>query len=362
MDLPPSLWPALHRIATGRPWPPRTASDANAFVVEAKLQFLLPLLCETRGLPSLVTETLDSYRAIERLTEARASILENDLQRVLAVLAGEDVVLLKGSDYGHRVYDRPALRPMADTDLLVPSSRIEDVSARLEAAGFHRSFHGSPAWRLKSAHEYVFTTEQTMIEVHQSFIQRARATIDYEALWKRRVPMAGFPANVFRLHDVDAVAYHALSMGIDEFQERLIRDVDLWLLLRRLPVPLQAVADRVSEWSCRHALFGALTIAATLFPDLHSDEYDRVRASLIPARRQRFLENRILPDVFRRRYDSPPGRIRQLWRKFWLMDSMRLRTAFAFHHAYASAAGQLLPMARRTERNISNAPSSTGQP
>ena len=362
MELPRSLWPALHRIATGRPWPPSTAEDARRFVDEAKLQFLLPLLAAGTDLPKPVTDALVPYQAIERLSAARSAILTNELHQLIALLHDEEVVLLKGSDYGHRLYDRSSLRPMADIDIFVPSERLASVAQRLQKAGYHRSFHGGAAWRLTGAYEYVFTSEKAMIEVHQAFLQRSRTTIDYDAIWRGRVPMPRFPPNVFRLGDVDAIAYHALSMASDEFETRLIRDVDFWLLLRAFSGPFQQIADRAAAWSVRRALFGALTIAATLFPDLHSDEYDRVSESLLPPGRRRFLVRRVLPDPFKLRYRIKRSRAIQLWRKFWLMDSIGRRMTFLLHHVYASVAGQLIPIARRTERSASNAPSSTGQP
>jgi hypothetical protein len=368
LELPNSLWPALQRIANSRPWPPERGEETNRFIEEAKLQFMLPLLFATADLPPALVDALAQHRAFERLSSGRAAIIEKELHRLIEVFGDEEIVLMKGADYGHRLYDSPTLRPMADIDILMPSGRMPAMCAHLEAAGYHRSYHGGATWRLKSAHEYVFTSETALIEVHQSFLQRSRMTIDYHAVWQRRVTMPGFPKNVFRLDDVDAIAYHALSMAIDEFEGRLIRDLDLWLLLRAAPASLERVAARAAEWSCRNALFGALTIAAEIFPDLRSDTFDRITASLLPARRRRFLVARVLPDPLSRRYHNKPSRVRQLWRKFWLMDSMARRAAFLLHSGYDTIAGravgarQLMRIARRTVRNASNAPSSTGQP
>src|SRR5216683_563798 len=120
MELPPSLWPALHRIAGGHSWPPTTREEALAFVEEAKLQFLLPLLCTARDLPAAISEALVSYRVMERLNNARAMVIEEELRRLIEILSGEEIVLLKGADYGHRLYERASLRPMADIDIFVP--------------------------------------------------------------------------------------------------------------------------------------------------------------------------------------------------------------------------------------------------
>jgi hypothetical protein len=363
LELPPSLWPALQRVANGRPWPPDAGEEAARFIEEAKLQFLLPLLFASADLPSTIAQALTRHRATDRLSAGRAAILEEELQRLIELLSDEEIILLKGADYGHRLYGTPALRPMADIDILVPSERIASVSARMEAAGHHRSYHGGATWRLRSAHEYVFTTDKSLIEVHQSFVQRSRTTIDYESVWRRRVAMAGFPKNVFRLDDVDAITYHALSQAMDEFEGRLIRDLDLWLMLRASPQALERVVARATEWSCRNALFSALTLAASVFPDLHTETYDRLTDSILPSGRRRFLVDRVLPNPLARRFREKPSRATQLWRKFWLIDSMPRRLAFLWHHGYDQVAGrQLMRAARRMDRSASNAPSSTGHP
>ena len=98
-------------------------------------------------------------------------------------------------------------------------------------AGWVRYVH--PAQRDPTHHERTFQFGSFFIDIHQSFIQRARHRIDYDAIWRRRVPMDIGGQHVFRLEDVDALTYHALSMSIDQFDVRLIRFVDLWLMLRQ---------------------------------------------------------------------------------------------------------------------------------
>jgi hypothetical protein len=342
MRIPSSLWPVLQQVATGGTWPPSTVEEARAFLEEAKLQFLLPLLFRDDSLPPIVVDLLPSYRAIERLSAARAAIIDQELRWLCDLLSSEEIILVKGTDYGHRLYDHPTLRPMADIDILVTRERMPSVSARLEHAGLSRSYIGGPTYRPASAYERVYLSERAMIEVHHSFIQRQRTTIDYDAVWKRRVPMEGFPPRVFRLDDVDALTYHALTLAIKEFEGRLIRDLDFWLLLRWAPDALMPAAHRAREWSCRHALFGALTFAAALFPDLRSEQLDAVTWSLVGRRRGRFLLDHVFPEPTARRYASKPGRLIQLWRKFWLMDSMTRRTAFFVHHAYLNVAGRIV--------------------
>lgn len=342
-EVPPCLWAAVCRVATGSSWPPVTSDQAAQFVEQAKLHFLLPLLIrDSVLLPRVVQEALGPYRAVERLSRTHAQIQAQGLQRLLEILEGEDIVLLKGSDYGRRLYGDPGLRPMADVDILVPSHRIAPVCRRLEEAGLRRSWHGGPTWRVASAEEHVYLMDHVMVEAHQAFVQRPRTTIDYDAVWRRRVPVEG-SRGVYRLDDLDAVVYHVLSMAVDEFTVRLIRYLDLWLLLREGGADiLERAAARSVEWSCRHALLGALTLAGRVFPELTAlNGFDHVCRNTAPAPVRWFLQHYVLPDPLKSRYSVTGSRVKQLWRKFWLMDSMLRRSAFLCYHAYASIAGRL---------------------
>ena len=115
-----------------------------------------------------------------------------------------------------------------------PADRIDAVCERLLGAGLRRQ----PAFgasRDPAHHERVFFHGRILVEVHQSFIQRARHRVDYEGVWQRSVPLEIDGRRVRRLDDVDALVYHTLSMAIDQFNARLVRYVDLWLLLGRAP-------------------------------------------------------------------------------------------------------------------------------
>jgi hypothetical protein len=163
--------------------------------------------------------------------------------------------------------------------------------------------------------------------------------VDYGALWARKVPTA--VAATFRLHDVDALAYHALSLAKDELTAPLIRWVDLWLLVKADPARLAAVADRAAEWGTRHALYGALRRGAQLFPELETPALASVRDGLASPRVRRFLDRFVLPAVGDQGRAGAVTRARQLWRKLWLMDGLRFRVGFGLSHSYAALRGRL---------------------
>jgi len=341
-DLPAGLWPLVHRAAAETDWPPASPAAADAFLGQATRHGLLPLLFEAEGtLPPAVTEALARHRAWLRVHAQRMARLRETIPRLGAALGAEAFVLLKGADYMNRLYPRPDLRPMEDVDILVPRSRIDAVCARLQAAGLRQGFPAGAVSKVASYHERVFDWDGTIVEVHHSFIQRPRHRIDYDAVWSRRVPVeSGAGAGVARLGDADALAYHALALGIDAFAVPLIRYVDLWLMLRRAPDVLPAAAERARQWQSVHAFYGAFRQAFRFFPELAMPDRASVVEGLLRRPARIFVDRWVLPRPREHGREKAPGRGLRLWRKFWLMDNLRRRAGFALHHVYAMAAGR----------------------
>jgi hypothetical protein len=224
---------------------------------------------------------------------------------------------------------------MQDIDLLVPAGRIDAVCDRLLAAGLTRQ----PAFgaaRDAAHHERVFFHGRILVEVHQAFIQRARHRIDYEGVWRRAVPFEVEGRQVLRLDDVDALLYHALSMGIDQFNARLVRYVDLWLLLAGGPDVAAAAAARArglahGARAVRRVEPGLSPVPRFATPDVRS-----AMDIALPAATRRFLERWVLPGAAEVGQSVPPHRGAQLWRKACLMDSTGHALAFALSHAAAT--------------------------
>jgi hypothetical protein len=332
----PSLWPVLQRLAGGA-WPPKDDPAATRFVEAAVQQGLLPLLLYEEACPPAVEAARERYRVWENIFRRRAEKLAGAVRAVAALLDPEPFILLKGADYAQRLYPEPALRPMQDIDILVPAPRFAAVCARLHEAGLVQRFEGSPTHRVAWFGESVFDLGDVTLEVHHSFLPRARHPIDYEAVWRRRIPVAGSGVAVARLDDVDAFVYHALSLAKDEFFVRLARYVDLWLLLRTLS-SLAPARERAREWRATHALYGALRQAQDLFPEMEA-RHPGPAKRLLPDRTGRFLERFVLPGTEGLRITQQRKRGLQLWRKFWLMDSSWRRVCFALHYVFAVASG-----------------------
>jgi hypothetical protein len=338
LRLPNSLWPALARIAGVDPWPPPHAEQAGAFVKEAITQGLLALAFEDDSLPAVVRDALVQTRAMQRLDRLRTDLLLAAMLRMGQILEGEDFILLKGSDYLFRLYDSPYLRQMADVDILVPAARMDAVHERFRSAGLGQRFPAGPASRLASHHETVFNLGEATIEVHHSFIQRARHRIDYEAVWSRRVPAEAPGMDAHRLSDDDALLYHALGLAIKEYNVPLIRYLDLYLLVDRREGDQRVLAERARAWRTERALYASLRQLTIVFPEI-APKVQSLQDTLLSPRVRARLEARVLPSPLQPR--GTPERREQLWRKWQLMDGYRERLGFLIYHAWSVAAGRV---------------------
>jgi hypothetical protein len=339
-DLPATLWPLVHRAAAGEEWPPSSEATTDLLVAQATRQGLLPLLFEeAEAMPALVRAALARHRGWLRLHRLRMARLREAVPRLCGILGGEEIVLLKGADYMHRLYPRPDLRPMDDIDVLVPRGRIDAVCSRLQTAGLRPCFPAGPVARLSSYHERVFDWDGVIVEAHHSFIQRPRHRIDYDAVWRRRVPVEADGAPAARLSDADALAYHALALSVDAFAVPLVRYVDLWLMVHRAPEALEPAAARAREWQSVHAFYGAFRQAFRFFPELRTAERAAVVDGLLPGPARSFVDRFVLPRA-REHGRERVGRGLRLWRKFWLMDNLRRRAGLALYHVYAKTAGR----------------------
>jgi Uncharacterised nucleotidyltransferase len=356
LALPPSLWPTLHQLATGEPWPPPSDTAADRLVTRANTEALLPLLFDDLEVPAVVRAALDRIPALQRINARRSDILQAAARRVAEILRGEPFVFLKGVDYGHRLYADPVLRPMQDIDILVPRPRMGIVAGALQRSGltlvprlavWAKPPSFSAVAELASHHEQLFRLGDVSVDVHHSFVQRSRNRVDYEAVWDRKLRFDAPGLAGYRLADTDALVYHALSLAAEEFSVPLLRYLDLWLMVRAEPSICEAAAQRAREWDVERALYGALRLASRFLPELADLGPGRAMPSLLKPSARRFLDQHVLPDPWEHGDGREPRRIVQVFRKLCLIDGFRHRATFGLYHAYALARGQFGAMRHR---------------
>ena len=188
------------------------------------------------------------------LKEALATelIREHELIRVLDALATSGIValLLKGSALAYSVYPSPALRPRADTDLLIRSSD-RDVTARtLAELGYEKRNAVSGelvAYQCGYAMRDRFHVDH-VLDVHWrlSNTQTFSRAFDYQELEARSVPVPALGDHARALAPADALL-HACMHRVHHFHspycvggvrmpagDRLIWIHDLHLLIESM--------------------------------------------------------------------------------------------------------------------------------
>ena len=123
----------------GRPVVP--ACDPSLVVERAIVHRVSALLLRStwaRGLHPAVRQALEEDA---RLSAVHSAILDRELEVLLARLADQGIrpLVTKGAHLAHTVYAEPALRPRADTDLLITPEQKPGISAVLTACGYTRS-------------------------------------------------------------------------------------------------------------------------------------------------------------------------------------------------------------------------------
>jgi len=350
--VPRELWPIVCKLATSRAWPPRGDADVAAFFDYANRQKLLALLMADNDLPPEVIEGKRRFRALDALYRKRYELNRDATLELLRVVGPEGALTYKGSDYRHRLYDRPEERPMTDLDVFIPRAQLPATLKRLEAAGYPRRYSYHAAFSPRH-YEINVVINGVLVELHSSFSQPVRAAIDYDGIWQRRERFERDGVCGFRLSPTDAIVAHAFSLGKDEFSSELNRFLDFYLLLQRHETELDICVARAREWQVERPLFGALYVTSSMFPGAKTAAVERAMDALLDRRTRQYLVKQILPDPTTEPSGWVSGRRVQLRRKFALMDRRWRRAAFVAYQVYATLGGLALEWrARRGGMNI----------
>jgi hypothetical protein len=357
-QVPRELWPIVYRLATSGDWPPRSDGDVSAFFMFANDQKLLPLLMADPDVPPVVAEAKPRFRALAALYRKRYELSRDAAMRLRGIIGPDAFLFLKGSDYRHRLYVRPELRPMADLDVYVPPAQVPVALELLAAAGCPRKYCDHGAYFAPGHFELSVEIRKVHVEIHRGFCQRVRARIDYAGLWQRREWFQHDGIGGYRLSAPDAVLAHAFELARDEFSSEILRYVDFYLLLQRYQDHLRECVLLAKAWEIERPLFGALHLTWLLFPSARPNASGAITDLLLERHTRRFLVDRVLPDPSAAPSGYTMGRWVQLWRKFLLMDRRWRWLAFIAYHTYATAIGSIIEW--RLRRNGFNTPLEPG--
>jgi hypothetical protein len=123
------------------------ACDPAVIVERAVLHRVSALLARSAWARSLPPAEAARLEEDARLGAVHAAVLDRELAHLLARLADRGVMALvtKGAHLAHAVYPLPALRPRADTDLLIEPADKAATADVLGACGYSRSGRTSGA-------------------------------------------------------------------------------------------------------------------------------------------------------------------------------------------------------------------------
>jgi hypothetical protein len=338
-DVPRELWPIVCQLANGRGWPPRGDTEIDAFFQYAVRQKLLPLLLACDDLPAEVSAAKARFRALDALYRRRFELSRTGTLELQRVLGADAFLFFKGADYRHRLYAHPHWRPMEDIDVFMPPDRMGEALRKLEVAGYPRKHTDFGAAFSPWHHEVSVVIGKVHVELHRSFSQRVRASIDYDGLWRRRESFEHDGVSGYRLAPADAILTHAFGLAKDEFSSDLNRYVDFFLLLRRYEDELEHCVVRAKAWQIERPLFGALYLTSTMFGEVRTEAVRRAMAALLDPPTRGVLVAQVLPDPTREPSGWVSGRRTQIRRKFGLIDRRWRKLAFVAYQISATVLG-----------------------
>jgi hypothetical protein len=252
-----------------------TAAEWATVIEQARLHGVLPsLYWQIRNFAGHLTLPVDGLQELRTgflNTAARNLLLYRELAAILGPfqLRGIPVILLKGLHLAKFVYPEPALRPMADIDLLLRPDDLSQAAQILQDMGYNagREFELGRAVRKHQHIPPLYQPGKAPVELHWNIATPGSPLqVDLDGLWSRAQPaeIAGFSTLV--LSPEDLLLHLSLHLLQDEFIGGLRRLYDIAALAsffdRRLDWEL--ASRRSADWGCRKSLFLVLHLASTL--------------------------------------------------------------------------------------------------
>jgi hypothetical protein len=313
--------------------------DWQRLLAVAALHRLLPHLyyrlreLDHTLLPAPVMDRLKSnYYANLR----RSLWLQHELLQVIQQLRrqGIEVIVLKGGALAWTVYPNPALRPMADLDLLVRPEEMARVGPALEALGFHRSaslpahmvafqeaFGGGVEWVCeRNGVKVALDIQHDLVGVDWC---RGALSIEADALWQAAcpLPLNGIQARQLSAEDtlihlcLHPALHHGYAFAFSGYVDidRLVWQVGSDPFWTRL-------LERVGRFQVRTVVYGGLLAAHRL---LATPVPPEVLAELAPRGARLHLLRRLAPldrDADLQEAGKPVTGVRQMLLYAMLMD------------------------------------------
>ena len=252
-----------------------TPSAADALVTQACAHSVAPLLRRRllqqglfAALPEPARARLD---AVYVDSAARAMARYRELERLLERFADANVaaVALKGIYLAKAVYAEPALRPMADIDLLFRVEDLERAQAVLFALGYTREEPDRPVTDYASGSHQLSAFQRgglLGVDVHMRLeAPDAPFAIDLDGIWQRARPWSVNGQSLLALSPEDLLLHLCLHATYHHrFRIGLIALVDLREVIRRAPLDWERFVARARAWRAQTPAYLGLALANRL--------------------------------------------------------------------------------------------------
>lgn len=220
--------------------------------------------------PSGVRQRL---RSVYLQSATRNALLFRDTARAAAMLGRADIplMLLKGAHLARFVYPEPALRSMADLDLMVPRDRLIEAEEIFLGNGYGPTPRPDPVeFCTRSNHLAKLSTPGgTVVELHWT-IERPTSpfAIDLEGLWARALTVP-FENQVVRvLAPEDLLLHLALHVsfhhGFDRSAVKALVDIRHVVDHHRDALDWNALVARANAWGAGGFTYVTLRLAGDL--------------------------------------------------------------------------------------------------
>jgi hypothetical protein len=252
-----------------------TPSAADALVTQACAHSVAPLLrrrlLQQRLFAALPEPARARLDAVYVDSAARAMARYRELERLLERFADANVaaVALKGIYLAKAVYAEPALRPMADIDLLVRVDDLEQAQSLLFAQGYARPDSERPVGDYVGSSIHLPGFERAgghRIEVHMAIESPdAPFAIDLDGIWRRVRPWSVEGRALLALSAEDLLLHLCLhGMYHHRFRIGLIALTDIDQVIRRETPDWKVLAHRARTWGAQTPVFLGLMLASRL--------------------------------------------------------------------------------------------------
>lgn len=178
---------------------------------------LLPLAWRNLTATGLQDAVLDECRGYYRFHWARNQLRLRATRAWVAdwQARGVPVIVLKGTALLAGTYGDAGLRPMADTDLLVPWARAGEVAARLQAEGWRPQLDYLAWEQIRPGMQCSFGWQRgpDQLDLHWHVLHRCTAPEVTEAFWQQARPLRFDGLETLQLCPADTLL-HVCSHGV----------------------------------------------------------------------------------------------------------------------------------------------------